>query len=136
MNWDDGNNAIFPSGTNSEEARKFKQSKRGKWISRLPKFKTIEILDADKNLAMTHLKFFPIGILLGVIEESFCRELGSQLVNWINEYRMQTHLFDCTVWDQRWCDIVPFELHFTCTHHHVFFTTTADPMTVHNLTAS
>ena len=24
LNWDDGNNAIFPSGTNSEEARKFK----------------------------------------------------------------------------------------------------------------
>ena len=85
LNSDDSNNAIFLSGTNSEEARKFKQSKRGKWISRLPKFKTIEISDTDENLAMTHLKFSPIGILLRVILETFHRELGSQLVNLINK---------------------------------------------------
>ena len=51
MNWDDGNNDIFTFGTDSEEAQNFKQSKRGRQISRSPKFKETVILDADENLA-------------------------------------------------------------------------------------
>ena len=101
MNWDYGNNAIFTSGTDSEEAQKFERSKHGQWISRLPRFKALVISDADENLAKAHLKFSPLRILLGVTLDTFHSELGSQLVNWIHEYRMKTHLFDCALWDQR-----------------------------------
>ena len=49
-NWDDGDNAIFTAGPESEEAQTFKKSKRGRWISRSPRFKDTFISDADENL--------------------------------------------------------------------------------------
>ena len=135
LNWDDGNNAIFTSGTDSEEARKFKRSKRGQWISKLPRFKELTPSDADENLAKTHLYFTPIGILLGVLLDTFHNELGPQLANWMNEYRMKTHLFGCSLWEPRWSYMMKFELQFIYTHRHEFFNSAADLMTVHHLTA-
>ena len=91
--------------------------------------------DADENLSKMHLHFSPIGILLGVLLDTFYNELGPQLVNWMNEYRVRTHLFGCSLWDQRWSYMMKFELHFICTHRHDFFNSAADLMTVHHLTA-
>ena len=135
LNWDDGNNDMFASGTDSEEAQKFKQSKQGQWISRSPKFKEIVISDADDYLASAHLKFSPHGILFEVILATFSNNLSPRLASWIYYYRMNAHLFGCAIWNQRWHDIVSFKLHFIITFRHQFFNNTADLMTVHDLPA-
>ena len=136
VNWDDGDNDIFVAGPESEEAQTFKKSKRGRWISRLPRFKDTFISDADENLARAHLKFSPLGTLFGVALGAFRRDLDSLLLNWIYRYQMQTHLFGCDLWDERWSNIAAFELKFICTYRHKFFNKTADTMTLHDLTAT
>ena len=55
-NWSDGKNLIFKAGTNSEEARKFKQTKQGRWISELPAFSSFSHSDSNDNLSKTVLK--------------------------------------------------------------------------------
>ena len=101
LNWGDGNNSIFESSAASDEAQQFKQSKRGQWIAKMPKFKDFAVSDADKNLAKSHLKFLPLGLLLGVISDTFHSDLGPILVRWINQYRLKTHLFSYNIGDKR-----------------------------------
>ena len=135
-NWDDGDNDVFTAGPESEVAQTFKKSKRGRWISMSPRFNDTFISDADDNLARAHLKFSPLETLFGVALSTFRRDLDSLLVNWIYRYRMQTHLFGCDLWNERWSDIAAFELKFICAHRHKFFNQIADAMTLHNLTAT
>ena len=136
-NWDDGNNDIFPAGPISPDAESFKKSKRGRWISKLPRFINLSISDADENLAETHLKFSPLGTLFGVlILGTFLGDLDPRLVEWIYKYRQNTHLFGCDIGDERWSRIVAFELKFIYTHRNNFFNQTADPMTIHDLPAT
>ena len=67
LNWDDGNNTIFKFRSDSMSASDFKASKRGKWISQIPKFCNHISVVVDENLSPTLLKYSPLGILLEVL---------------------------------------------------------------------
>ena len=71
LNLSNSNNTIFKSGTNSEEARKFKTSKRRKWISRYPNFRSFVAVYSDDNLSHTACKHLLMEIALGVIQQHF-----------------------------------------------------------------
>ena len=60
----------------SDEAQQFKPSKRGQWISMMPRFKDVILLDTDENLCKISLKFSPMGLLLRVILDTFHSDLG------------------------------------------------------------
>ena len=127
LNWEDGNNNILSSGTASEEALRFKQSKRGQWIAKLPKFKDMTILDIAGNLSNAALKFSPLGLLFGVILDTYFSQLTPSLSRWIYNHRKKTHLVGCTIWDERWTEIFAFELHFIHMFRQNFFNIRSEP---------
>ena len=136
LNWDDDNNAIFKFGTNSDAARKFRSSARGKWMSKIPKFRSIIIDDANDNLSSTAYEYSPLGIMLGVIQQSFDdRALECFGARWTTSHREQTHLYGSKPWDDRWTEIFAFELQFTSSYRKEFFSEKANLMTMHNLMA-
>ena len=67
LNYDGGNNAIFKSGTNSDEARSLKTSKCIQ-ISKILKFQLLFTVNTDYNHSPTAYEHSPLGILLGVMQ--------------------------------------------------------------------
>ena len=128
LNWEDRNNNILSSGTVSKEALRFKQSKRGQWISKLPKFRDMTTLDIAGNLSNTALKFSPLGLFFGVILDTFFSNLPRLLSRWICNHRRKTHLVGCSIWDERWKEIFSFELHFIYVFRQDFFNIRSEPM--------
>ena len=94
LNWDDGNNIIFKFKSDLTSASDFKASKRGKWISQIPKFHNNVSVGVEENLSPTLLKYSPLGILLEVLLRSFdAADFGCLTVQWIRSYEESTHLF-------------------------------------------
>ena len=135
-NWEDNNNSILIPGHTSEDTRKFKRSKIGQWVSKIPQFREMAWADQDANLAKTLLKYSPMGLVLGILADIFYNDLGRLVTSWIQQYRLETHLVGSRLWDERWSYVFGLEMHFIYTFREQFFDASAELMTIHPLTAT
>ena len=92
-NWNDGHNEIFSCGPQSEEAKKFRASKRGNYLSQLPKFNDEVPDDAEDNMSPNQLILSPISLIIEII---FCNvnstDINKDLYSWVRNYQKRSNL--------------------------------------------
>ena len=126
-NWNDGHNEIFSCSPQSEEARKFRASKRGTCISQLPKFNDEVPDDAEDNMSPNQLILSPISLIIEVMfYDVNSTDIDKDLYSWVRNFQQRSNLVGTNLWDSRWRKIMSFELPFIQKYREKFFALKAD----------